>query len=116
LNISSLSLTSLAAHARIAPAKEDTYKRILDFARERRSHGLIADEIAAAWNCDHNRTSPRICELVKSGRLVATKFTRPTRSGSRARVFVLPEFAETALADQLFALIPDAPERHRDDG
>jgi hypothetical protein len=103
MSITSLPLpfdTRRAAHARVRPAKERRYRRILDFGRTRGPCGLTADELVAAWNCSANSVAPRICELKKSGRLVETKRTRLTRSGSPARVYVLPEFAE----------------RHRDNG
>ena len=84
--------TRRAAHARIGPGREKIYQRILDFARQRGSRGLIADELAASWVCSHNQVAPRISELVKRGRLVAAQCTRLTRTGSPARVYVLPEF------------------------
>jgi hypothetical protein len=85
--------TRREAFTRIAPTKQETYDRILLFARDRRSWGLTADEIALDWNCSHNHSSPRISELLKAGKLIATKRRRPTRTGSPATVFVLPEFA-----------------------
>jgi len=90
-----------AARERIAGRKQAMYGRILRFARDRGWTGLTCDELASTWACSHNHVCPRISELQKSGRLVPTSRTRPTRSGSPARVFVLPEFAES---------------EHRDDG
>jgi hypothetical protein len=86
--------TRQAAHARVAPTKQETYRRILGFARWRGQQGITADELTAAWGCDHNHVAPRISELKKLGLLIPTKRTRPTRTGSPARVFVLPEFAD----------------------
>jgi hypothetical protein len=88
--------TRSAAHARIAPSKQEIYARILGFARWRGHRGLTADELAAAWHCDHNHVAPRISELKKSGQLIPTKHCRPTRAHSLARVFVASEFAELA--------------------
>jgi hypothetical protein len=85
--------TRRAAHARVRPVKERQYRRILDFGCIRGRYGLIADELVASWNCSHNQVAPRISELKRAGRLVETSRTRRTRSGSPARVYVLPEFA-----------------------
>lgn len=85
--------TRQAAHARVSPRKQETYERIFRFARDRGSWGFTADELAVAWGCDHNHSSPRITELVKSGQLIATKRRRLTRTGSPACIFVLPEFS-----------------------
>ena len=90
-----------AAHSRIAPTREQTCKLILQFARVRGAYGLTADELSAAWGCSHNHVAPRISELKRAGLLAWARRTRPTRTGSPAQVYVLPEFA---------------PERHRDDG
>lgn len=85
--------TRRAAHVRVTPRKQQVYAKILTFARERGRLGLTADELAQRWQCSHNHVAPRISELKKLGRLVQTTRTRLTRSGSPARVFVLPEFA-----------------------
>src|SRR4051812_35023381 len=86
--------TREAAHASIIPAKRKIYAEILRFATEQRVRGLIADELAAAWECSHNHVAPRIRELADSGELIDSGRRRPTRTGRSARVFVLPEFAE----------------------
>ena len=70
------------------------YERILSFARWTGARGFTADELAAHWNCDHNHVAPRVSELHKKHkRLIATTRTRRTRTGSPARVYVVPEFA-----------------------
>lgn len=85
--------TRHAAHARILPSKQEMQGRILAVGRQLGRFGFTADELAQRWNCSHNHVAPRISELKKLNRLVATSRTRLTRSGSPARVFVLPEFA-----------------------
>lgn len=114
--------TSSAAHARIAPAKAAIRKRILDFAIERGRRGFTADELAAAWNCSHNHSSPRIAELVADGQLIPTGERRRTRSGCTAHVFVARRFAQQLSADppapaEDYRLFPDdVPPRHLDLG
>lgn len=98
LGMTSMSLplpfdTRRAAHERISPAKQEIYRRILGFAHWNGHRGFTADELAVSWGCSHNHVAPRICELNKSGKLVATSRTRRTRTGSPARVYVAPEFA-----------------------
>ena len=92
---------SAAAHARIEPTKAETCDRIMTFAVARGNGGITADEVAAAFDCDHNHTSPRITELRDGGQLIATDRTRPTRSGSPARVLVAKQFSEPAAADRM---------------
>jgi hypothetical protein len=82
-----------AAHARVNPKKQEMYGRILGVARERAHFGLTADELAQRWTCSHNHVAPRISELAKQGKLIATGRTRLRRSGGCARVYILPEFA-----------------------
>ncbi len=86
--------TRLAAHARIASTKQEVCARILRLAYERGAFGIIPDEVAEAFGCNHNHTSPRISELLKAGLLVDTGRTRPTRSRSPAKVLIHFEFAE----------------------
>jgi hypothetical protein len=84
---------SLAAYARVQPTKQHTCDQIMDFAARCEFRGFICDELAAAWGCPHNHTSPRCSELVKSGLLFYTGRTRPTRAGNPARVLVAKQFA-----------------------
>lgn len=86
--------TRRAAHARVGPTKERSYQRILNFGHARRHYGFTADELAAIWNCDLNHVAPRVSELAKQRKLIDSGRRRRTRSGSPARVYVLPEFAE----------------------
>lgn len=86
--------TRLAAHARVEPTKAETCDRIMAFAVAREARGLTADEVAAEWQCSPNHCAPRISELKDEGRLVPTRHTRPTRSGSPARVLVAKQFSE----------------------
>jgi len=82
--------TRRAAHERVTPTKERIYAQILAFGYDRGSRGFTADELCVAWNCPANHVAPRVCELAKARRLIATTRTRRTRSGSPARVYVLP--------------------------
>lgn len=84
--------TRRAVHARIQPTKEQTCKLIIQFARVRGAYGLTADELSAEWGCSHNHCAPRISELKRAGLLALAKRTRPTRTGSPAQVYVLPEY------------------------
>lgn len=80
--------TSRLAHAAVRSMKRQVWTRILAFAAQRGVHGFTADELSAAWTCSPNHVAPRITELLQAGKLVATRRTRPTRSGSSARVLV----------------------------
>jgi hypothetical protein len=85
--------TRRAAHERTVPTREQTCKLIVQFARARGAYGLTADELSATWGCSHNHVAPRISELKRAGLLALARCTRPTRTGSPAHVYVLPEFA-----------------------
>jgi hypothetical protein len=78
--------TRQAAHVRISPLKQAVYCRIMEFAHERGAAGFTCDEIVVAWGCSHNSVCPRLSELQKSGKLIPSKFTRPARTESPARV------------------------------
>ena len=79
------------AHAaQAAQKKQATWGRIMDFARGRGESGFTADELAASWQCSPNHTAPRICELVKLGKLKAVGH-RDTRYGRPAAVLVVAE-------------------------
>ncbi len=104
--------TRRAAHGRVEPTKAQTCAQIMLFATARETYGLIADELADAWQCSHNHVAPRITELKAAGLLVETGRTRLTRAGSPARVLVAKQFATET--DRLFP--NDAPLRHLDLG
>jgi hypothetical protein len=89
---------SLAAHAQVQSTKQKTHDRIIQYAERHGPGGLIPDEVAADFGCNHNHTSPRCSELVKSGLLVKTDRTRSTRAGGLARVLVAKQFAGTSLS------------------
>jgi hypothetical protein len=73
------------AHKRQSPSrKEAMWNRIVAYVRE---HGdATADEITAAWGASPNSVAPRVCELLKLGRLVKTGAYRKTRYGCDACV------------------------------
>lgn len=109
--------TRRAAHAQVAPTKQETCRRILAYGRWRGLQGFTTDELAAHWGVDHNHVAPRVTELFKAGQLTLTRERRTTRSGCLARVYVVNQKQSDApriAADRLFP--DDAPERHRDDG
>jgi hypothetical protein len=91
--------TRLASHAHVRPSKQDTYARVLAYAELCGSRGFTADEVAVDFGCNHNHTSPRIGELVRTGELIITGRRRPTRSGCLARVFVAKQFPQERRAD-----------------
>lgn len=62
---------------------------VLAFIASRGSHGATPDEIAVAFQCDHNHTSPRVTELASVGLIERTSLRRPTRKGRMAGVYVL---------------------------
>jgi hypothetical protein len=99
-----MSTTSLAAYRVVRATARATHSKIMDFATKRGRYGLTADELAAAWCCCANHTAPRLCELLKSGHLVATGRTRPTRAGHAARVLIAKQFAQPAPAQPELAL------------
>ena len=104
---------SLAAHARVEPTAQHTGSQIIALATQRGYHGITADEVTAPWGCSPNHVAPRITELKKSGLLVRTNRTRPTQTGSPARVLVATQFANIP-EERLFP--DDAPLRHLDLG
>jgi predicted transcriptional regulator len=103
-----MSATSVAAYRVVRPTARETRVKILDFAMKRGVRGFTCDELAEAWACAHNHTSQRVHELLKSGLLVSTGRTRPTRAGHAARVLIAHQFAHPAKdvtaspADSLF--------------
>jgi hypothetical protein len=107
---------SLAAHARVALTKRQTCRQIMSLVVQREHYGIIADEVTALWGCSPNHVAPRITELKKSGLLVETDHTRPTRTGSPARVLVAKQFQKNTLANTKSLFGDLSPERHRDDG
>lgn len=97
---------SLEAFAAVQPTAQQTRDRIMAYAIAQGLHGLIADEVTAAWRCDANHTAPRISGLKRDGLLVETCRTRLTRAGNSARVLIAKQF--TGEADSLFGdLCPD---------
>lgn len=77
-----------------------------------RENGATADEIAAHFKCAHNRTSPRVTELLSLDLIMPCMVPRPddpthvekfvllrrkTRSGATARVHVVTESGKRLL-------------------
>jgi hypothetical protein len=107
-----MSATSAAAFIRIQPSARATRAQIMDFATQRGARGFCVDELVETWQCSANHVAPRCTELVKSGQLVATGRTRPTRAGSSARVLVARRFAPELTKPTVFPEFGDlAPER-----
>jgi hypothetical protein len=59
---------------------------VLRFVISRGMNGATADEVAEAFGCVHNHTSPRISELRRDGRRTGQR--RRTRSGAGGKVLV----------------------------
>ena len=105
---------SIAAHDHVQPTKKDTWARILAYGRWCGLRGFTTDQLATDWGCDHDHVAPRVTELFKAGELILTKERRPTRSGCRARVYIVKQKAPAPVIrpSQLFPV----SERHRDNG
>lgn len=82
--------TSRAAAESMAPRRETDEARIIAFVR-RCPTGATCDEVEAALGMTHQTASARINGLASPSRLrlVPAGYTRPTRSGRRAQVYVL---------------------------
>ena len=82
--------TSRAAAVSIADAVGMIESRILDFLRDRGTHGSTAEEAASALALRMQTASARISELGKSSRIMASGRTRATSSGRQAIVWIAP--------------------------
>ena len=79
--------TSMAADKRVQ--KVNDRRLVFGYIREAGAYGHTLDEIAVLLDRGVNCLSGRLTELRKRGQIVATDRTRPTRTGSQARVYVV---------------------------
>ena len=96
--------TSRAAAAQVSDV-ETIRQQVYDLIAGR-AEGMTADAVAEHFGCYHNRTSPRIRELVLKGLLMDSGERRDTRSGRRAVVWIravlpLPVIEDPLVAGQL---------------
>jgi len=82
--------TSLDAHNHVFANKDVVRLELLAFIGEQGTHGALADEVAAEWNCGHNHVLLKLMDLCRDGRLMPSGRRRETRSGRSAAVLVLP--------------------------
>ena len=80
------------AYARALPNTEAARLAIVRYIDGQRAHGATCDEIEVALGMRHQSASARITELRRGGKIEAVG-KRPTRTGSKAAVYVTPRFA-----------------------
>ena len=81
---------SAEAHLSIEPAKGALRELVFDAIRSAGKEGLTCDQVEVVTGLRHQTASARVNELGKALR-IAIKGTRPTRSGRRATVWVVPQ-------------------------
>lgn len=86
--------TSIEAADIIAPKCGRLQRMVLTAITNASTAGLTTDEIADALNIDRGSVQPRTSELKLLGLIVDSKQRRKNRSGIRAIVWTLPEYAE----------------------
>lgn len=79
---SSAAARSMDPHA--GPCRAAVYQRV-----KTAPEGATCDEIEQALRMRHQNVSARLRELVLAGAIVDSGSRRPTRSGRRARVYVV---------------------------
>lgn len=85
--------TSVAADARVQKAKDrELIYRLVDQAG---LWGITLDELSVRLQRTPNTISGRLTELRVAGRITGNGLTRPTRTGSAARVYVTTASTET---------------------
>lgn len=75
-------------------ARESQRKKIITYLGSRQRFGATCEEVEHALRLLHSSASARLLEIRKDSRVVI-RGTRKTLSGRSARVYKLPEFAET---------------------
>jgi len=75
-----------AAHQRVQKSRDRAL--VYGFIKAAGTFGHTVDEISLLLDRAPNRISGRITELKKAGEIVASFVTRPTRTGSPARVYI----------------------------
>lgn len=81
--------------------------KIMLFVAETKTKGATCDECVVALEVPHQTASARFHELVQAGCLVSTRRKRPTTSGGRAVVYIVPKEA-TFLAYLSLVRLPKA--------
>lgn len=84
--------TAKAAAYRAADKAITHRKTILAALESRGQTGATHDELDRELGWRPGTANRRCCELRQAGELVRTKRRRPTRTGSLARVYVLPHY------------------------
>ena len=80
---------STAAHDSVRDLKTRMHRRILAFGASRGPRGMTCDEAEMVLGMTHQTCSARFTELKASGQIRATDRKRTTRSGRRAKVYVV---------------------------
>lgn len=92
------SATSKAAAESVEPTLSDTEHKVLGVFVERHFVGATDDEIEVELNMRHQTASARRRGLEEKGLVMKTDDTRLTRSGRKARVYLLTEAGVKAFA------------------
>lgn len=88
--------TSVAAHYGTPEQhRQNCRVTILSLVRFAEARGYTCDELEVATSYSHQNASVRITELRADGLIADSGRRRNTRSGRGARVYVVPEFAES---------------------
>jgi len=80
--------TSRAAAERIRPAINALQSRVLEALRAAGSRGMTDDELQVSLGMNPSTQRPRRLELTARGLIERTEQRRPTRTGSKACVWV----------------------------
>lgn len=75
--------TSRDAARAVRSAAEQNRGRVLEAIRAAGANGMTCDEVQVLLGLSHQQCSPRVSELARSGEIVPSGLTRPTRSGPR---------------------------------
>lgn len=81
--------TSLEAAIAIMPSAESLREKVFAFIKKVGTYGATDDEIQSALDMEGNTQRPRRRELFLKGRIKLAGFTRKTRSGKAAEVYVV---------------------------
>lgn len=81
---------SVSAYYSTPSQKREAMRReIFKLAAGKGGRGITADEATSHFNTFHNSVAPRISELKRDEMLIETEFSRATRTGRQARVYVV---------------------------
>jgi hypothetical protein len=84
--------TSVAAAESMRSRAAALRERVRQHIETRGPLGATCDEIELALDLSHQTASPRVNELFRASAIADSGYRRPTRSGRRAIVWVLPLF------------------------